>query len=226
MLLRLPYLAVSSMFALIRLLPMSNMDKDVEILTLRHQLVVLQRQIDRPRVTSVDRAFLAALLCRLPRPKLRQLHPIVSPETILRWHRDLMRRHHAGASRRKRSGRPPTRHAIQVLALRLTRENPRWGYRRIHGELAALGIKLAPSTVWEILRVHGIEPVPERERQTWADFLRSHAQTILACDFFTVTTLNGATLYVFAVIEHANRRVRVLGATTHPTAAWVTLAIR
>jgi hypothetical protein len=143
-LLRLPYLAVSSVFAFIRLLPMSDVALDIEILTLRHQLAVLQRQIDRPRITQADRAFLAALLHGLPRPKLRQLHLIVSPDTILRWHRDLMRRRRADASRRKRSGRPPTQRSIQALVLRLARENSSWGYRRIHGELAALGIKVAP----------------------------------------------------------------------------------
>jgi transposase InsO family protein len=225
-LLRLPYLAVSSVFALIRLLPMSDVDKDIEILTLRHQLVLLQRQIDRPRITSSDRAFLAALLHRFPRPALRRLHLIVSPDTILRWHRDLMRRRHADASRRKWPGRPPTRRSIQALVLRLARENRGWGYRRIHGELAVLGIKVAPSTVWEILRAHGIEPAPERDRQTWAAFLRGQAHAILACDFFTATTLNGASVYVFAVIEHTNRRIRVLGATAHPTADWVTQTAR
>jgi transposase len=217
-LLRLPYLAVSSVFAFLRLLPVSDVDKDIEILTLRHQLAVLQRQIDRPRVTPTDRAFLAALLHRLPRPTLRKLHLIVSPETVLRWHRDLVRRRHADASRRKRPGRPPTRRSIQALVLRLARENNAWGYRRIHGELAALGIKVAPSTVWEILKQHGIEPAPVRDRQTWAAFLRGQAHAILACDFFTTTTVNGVTLYVFAVIEHANRRIRILGATAHPTA--------
>jgi hypothetical protein len=159
---------------------------------------------------------------RLPRHKLRQLHLIVSPDTILRWHRDLMRRRHADASRRKRSGRPPTCRSIQALTLRLARENSCWGYRRIHGELTALGIKAAPSTVWEIPKQHGIEPAPERDRQTWAEFLRGQAHAIMACDFFTVTTLNGATLYVFAVIEHANHRIRILGATAHPTADWAT----
>ncbi|PWJ05363.1 integrase [Streptomyces sp. NWU49] len=226
MLLRLPYLAVSSVFAFIRLLPMSDADKDTEILTLRHQLAVLQRQIDRPRVPPADRALLAALLHRVPRPKLRQLQLIVAPETVLRWHRDLMRRRHADLARRKQAGRPPTRRAIQALVLRLARENSSWGYRRIHGELAVLGIKVAPSTVWEILRAHGIEPAPERDRQTWAAFLRGQAHAILACDFFTATTLNGATVYVFAVIEHADRRIRILGATAHPTAAWVTQAAR
>ena len=108
MLLRLPYLALTSVFAFIRLLPMSDTNKDIEILALRHQLGVLQRQIDKPHLTPPDRAFLAALLHRLPRLKLRQLHLIVSPDTVLRWHRDLLRRHHAKASRPKRPGRPPT----------------------------------------------------------------------------------------------------------------------
>ncbi|MFF3062815.1 helix-turn-helix domain-containing protein [Streptomyces sp. NPDC057909] len=186
----------------------------------------MRRQIDRPRVAPADRAFLAALLHRLPRPTLRQMHLIVSPDTVLRWHRDLVRRRHADASRRKRPGRPPTRRAVQALVLRLARENPGWGYRRIHGELAALGIKLAPSTVWEILRAHGIEPAPGRDRQTWAAFLRGQAHAILACDFFTATTLNSTSVYVFAVVEHANRRIRVLGATAHPTTDWATQVAR
>ncbi|MCW2641509.1 MAG: integrase [Dactylosporangium sp.] len=133
---------------------------------LRHQLAILRRQIDKPRLTQPDRAFLAALLHRLPRPKLRQLYLIVSPDTILRWHRDLLRRHHANVSRLKRAGRPPTVRSITALVLRLAKENPGWGYRRIHGELAALGIKVAPSTVWEILKGADIDPAPHRDRQT------------------------------------------------------------
>jgi putative transposase len=219
-LLRLPYLALTSVFAFIRLLPMSDTDKDLEILTLRHQLAVLQRQADKPRLTPPDRAFLAALPHRLPRARLRQLHLIVSPDTVLRWHRDLLRRHHAKQSRPKRPGRPPTHRGIQALVLRLVRENPSWGYRHIHGELAVLGIKVAPSTVWEILQHNGIKPAPRRDHQTWAGFLRSQAHAILAADFFETRTLTRARLYVFAVIEHATRRVRVLGATAHPTTAW------
>jgi transposase len=225
-LLRLPYLALTSVFTLIRLLPMSDSDKNVEILTLRHQLAILQRQIDKPRLAPPDRAFLAALLHRLPRPKLRQLHLIVSPDTVLRWHRDLLRRHHAKQSRPKRPGRPPTVRSIKALVLRLARENPSWGYRRIHGELAALGIKVASSTVWEILKGTGIEPVPHRDRQTWAAFLRGQAPAILAADSIETRTLTGARPYVFAAIEHATRRVRVLGATAHPTAAWTTQLAR
>lgn len=110
--------------------------------------------------------------------------------------------------------------SIKALVLRRARENPSWGYRRIHGELAALGIKVAPSTAWEIFKGAHIDPVPHRDRHTWTTFLRSRAHAILAADFFEIRTLTGARLYVFAAIEHATRRVRVLGATAHPTAAW------
>jgi transposase len=215
-LLRLPYLAVSTVFSLIRLLPMSDRAKDLEILTLRHQLAVLQRQVDKPQLTWPDRALLAALLHRLPRARLRKLHLIVSPDTVLRWHRDLLRRRHAKASRPKSPGRPRTVRSIRALVLRLVRENPEWGYRRVHGELAALGIKVAASTVWGILKEHGIPPAPERQHTTWAAFLRSQAEAILAADFFETKTLSGATLTVLAVIEHATRRVRILGVRPSP----------
>ncbi|MEY9969025.1 putative transposase [Streptacidiphilus sp. MAP12-16] len=153
--------------------------------------------------------------------QLRRLLLLVRPDTILRWHRNLLRRHHAAACVPKRRGRPPTVHSIRNLLLRLARENPTWGYRRIHGELAALGIKVAASTVWEILKEHGIPPAPERASTTWAEFLRGQADALLACDLFEVRTLTGARLYVFAAIEHSSRRVRILGATEHPTAQWI-----
>ncbi|WP_238018835.1 integrase core domain-containing protein [Dactylosporangium sp. AC04546] len=145
---------------------------------------------------------------------------------MLRWHRDLITRRHAMISRPKRVGRPPTVRSIRVLVLRLARENNSWGYRRIHGELLVLGIKVAASTVWEMLKDAGIDPAPDRTSQTWSAFLRSQAQAIIAADFFETSTLTGARLYVLAVIEHATRRVRILGATTHPSAAWVTQAAR
>jgi transposase len=220
-LLRLAYLAVTNTFTLLRLLPMSDREKDIEILALRHQLRVLQRQVGKPVFTDTDRALLAGLLHHLPMDKLRQLVLLVSPDTILRWHRDLLKRRHAATCAPRRRGRPPTVRPIRTLVLRLARENGSWGYRRIHGELAALGIKVAASTVWEILREHGIPPAPERESTTWADFLHNQADALLACDFFETRTLTGARLYVFAVIEHASKRVRILGATAHPTAAWV-----
>ncbi|PZH09047.1 integrase, partial [Streptomyces sp. NTH33] len=141
--------------------------------------------------------------------------------TIMRWHRNLLKQRHAATCLPKRRGRPPPVRSIRALVLRLARENSSWGYRRIHGELAALGIKAAASTVWEILKEHGIPPAPERQNTTWADFLRSQAAALLACDLFEARTLTGARLYVFAVIEHATRRIRILGATAHPTADWM-----
>jgi transposase InsO family protein len=116
--------------------------------------------------------------------------------------------------------------SARALVLRLADDNPNWGYRRIHGELAALGVKVAASTVWNILKEHGIDPAPERDHTTWASFLRSQAHAILAADFFETKTLTGATLTVLAVIEHATRHVRILGTTAHPTAAWMTQLAR
>jgi hypothetical protein len=113
-----------------------------------------------------------------------------------------------------------------VLVLRLARENSSWGYRRIHGELLVLGVNVAASTAWEILKDAGIDPAPQRTSQGWAMFVHSQAEAILAADFFETVTLTGARMYVLAVIEHATRRVRILGATPHPTAAWVTQAAR
>nr|WP_223297438.1 hypothetical protein [Catenulispora acidiphila] len=166
MLLRLTYLAVTNAFAVLRLLPMSDRDKDAEILAPRHQLAVLQRQLGPAgaRFAPGDRAFLAALLQPLSRASSRRLHLIVSPDTVLRWHRDLMRQRHANTCRPQRTGRLRTVASIRRLVLRLVRENPHWGYRRVHRELATLGIKVAASTVWEILKDEGINPAPERRQ--------------------------------------------------------------
>ncbi len=228
MLLRLAYLGVTNVFALLRLLPMSNQDKDAEILALHHQLLVLQRQLgpDRARFTPGDRALLAALLHRLPKDVLKRLHLVVRPDTVLRWHRDVVARRHAQRSRPRHPGRPRVVRSVRVLVLRLVRENPGWGYRRVHGELLVLGVKVAASTVWEILHDAGVDPAPERSSATWAGFLRSQAEALLACDFFETVTLSGARLHVLAVIEHASRRIRILGATAHPTAPWVAQAAR
>ncbi|GAA2062818.1 hypothetical protein GCM10009839_87530 [Catenulispora yoronensis] len=228
MLICLAYLAVTNAFAALRLLPMSDRDKDVEILVLRHQLAVLQRQLGptRPRFAGADRAFLAALIAPLPSTVLHRLQLLVRPDTVLRWHRDLMRIRHARASRPRRTGRPRTVRSIRLLVLRLVKENPQWGYRRVHGELAVLGVKVAASTVWEILKAEGIDPAPDRAVTTWAAFLHSQADAILACDFLETVTLTGQRQYVLAVIEHATRRIRILGATAHPTVDWVAQAAR
>jgi transposase len=227
-LLRLAYLSVTNAFAMLRLLTMSNRDKDVEILALRHQITVLERQLGKEKVrfAAGDRAFLAALLHRLPRDVLRRVRLLVRPDTVLRWHRDLVARRHAAVSRPKRPGRPRTVRSVRTLVLRLVRENPSWGYRRLHGELLVLGVRVAASTVWEILKEAGIDPAPERACSRWADFLRSQADALLACDFLETVTLSGVRMYVFAVIEHASRRIRILGATAHPTASWVAQAAK
>jgi transposase len=133
---------------------------------------------------------------------------IVTPGTVLRWQRDIVRRRWARRSRRGRSGRPATHRNVRSVTLRLARENESWGYREIHGELAGVGITVAPSTVWQILKDAGISPAPRRDGPGWAEFLRSQAQGILALDFFTADLLNGTKLYVLAVIEHGTRRIR------------------
>ncbi|HEY5356805.1 MAG TPA: hypothetical protein VIJ82_03815 [Streptosporangiaceae bacterium] len=195
--------------------------KTAEILILRHQLTILQRhQPCRPRPGWADRALFAALVSVIPRGRRQGLRLLVTPDTILRWHHDIVRRRWAALSRRGKTGRPATRRKIRALVLRLARENPEWGYRRIHGELAGLGVKVAASTVWEILKNAGIDPAPRRTGPAWSQFLRSQAEAILACDFFTVDLLNGTQAYVLAVIEHASRRIRTLGVTLHPTGTW------
>lgn len=180
------------------------------------------------RFAPADRAFLAALVYPLPRDTLRRLRLLVRPDTVLRWHRDLLARRHESASHNKKGpGRPRPVRSIRVLVVRLARENPAWGYRRIHGELAVLGIKVAASTVWEILTAEGIDPAPEeRTSATWAAFLRSQADALLAMDFIETLTLTGQRQYILAVIEHRTGRIRILGTTAHPTAAWVTQAVK
>jgi putative transposase len=139
---------------------------------------------------------LALIAGTLPVGRLAAMRLIVTPGTILRWHREIIRRRWARVSRRGRSGRPPVRRNVRAVVLRLARENESWGYRRIHGELAGLGIKVAPSTVWQILKNAGINPAPRRDGPCWAEFLRSQAQGIVALDFFTADLLNGAKIYV------------------------------
>ena len=183
--------------------------KDAEILMLRHQLAVALRAQPRAhsRLTWPDRAWLTLLAGTMPVGRLAAMRLIVTPATILRWHRDIVRRRWARLSRRGRSGRPPVRRDVRSVVLRLARENESWGYRRIHGELAGLGIIVAPSTVWQILKDAGIDPAPRRDGPGWAEFLRSQAQGILALDFFTADLLNGTKVYVLTAIEHGSRRV-------------------
>ena len=217
---KLIFLIVSRAVSLLRLSRRESWWKDAEILMLRHQLSVALREQQRvhSRLTWPDRAWLTLLAGTLPVDRLAAMRLIVTPGTVLRWHRDILRRRWA---RRSRSGRPPVRRNVRSVVLRLARENESWGYRRIHGELAGLGITVAPTTVWQIFKTAGIDPAPRRDGPGWPELLRSQANGILALDFFTADLLNGAKVYVLAVIEHGTRRVRVLGATEHPVQSWV-----
>src|SRR5271165_3266834 len=212
MCLRFVFLLITRTATWLRLSRREETWRIAEILLLRHQLAVLQRrQPGRPNLSWADRALLATLLAVIPKARRRRLRLLVSPDTVLRWHRDIIRRRWAARSMHGKTGRPATRRDIRALVLRLARENPGWGYRRIHGELASLGVKIAASTVWEILKKAGIDPAPGRTGPAWSLFLRSQAEAIVACDFFTAELLDGTQAYVLAVIEHATRRVRVLG---------------
>src|SRR6266567_2277532 len=221
MCLRFVFLLITRTASWLRLSQREETWKTAEILLLRHQLAVLQRrQRRRPDLDWADRALHATLLAVIPKVRHYGLRLLVSPDTIVRWHRDILRRRWAARSIRGKTGRPAPRRNIRALVLRLGRENPEWGYRRIHGELAGLGVKIAASTAWEILNKAGIDPAPRRTGPTWPQFLRSQAEAILACDFFTADLLDGTQAYVLAVIEHASRRIRILGVTLHPTGDW------
>jgi transposase len=201
----------------------SEREKEIEILLLRHQLLVLERHVARPALTPADRALLAAFSRVLPRNAWKR-SLFVTPATVLRWHRELVARRWTYPHRRP--GRPATMAEVRELVVRLARENPSWGYRRIQGELVGLGLRLAASTVWAILKEAGIEPAPRRREQGWAEFLRAQAASILECDFVTVDTLFLKRFYVLFFIELATRRVRLAGITTNPDGPWVTQQAR
>ncbi len=200
----------------------SEREKEIEILMLRHQLQLLERQVARPQLRPVDRALLAAFSRALPRRAWASF--VVTPSTLLRWHRELVARRWTYPHRRP--GRPGTAVALRELVVRLARENPGWGYRRIQGELVGLGIRIAASTVWTILREAGIEPAPRRLETSWAEFLRRQAASMLECDFLTVDTLFLKRFYVLFFIELASRRVHLAGVTANPDSAWVTQQAR
>ena len=206
---------------LARLAVRSGRSKDLEIIVLRHQLTVLRRQVERPAVNDRDRTLLGAVAAALPRP-LRE-DWMVTPETLLRWHRKRIARHWTQPPTR-RTGRPPTSAELRQLIVRLAQENPTWGHRRIQGELARLGHKIARTTVWQILKTNGIDPSPNRSDVTWTEFL--HSQAAVACDFFAVDTAFLRRYYILFFIDITTREVIFAGITANPTGPWTTQAAR
>jgi putative transposase len=190
------YLAVRSLFALLLLLGRTDRSKELEILVLRHELAVLRRRSGRRRIEPADRALLATLSRGLPRRAWAAFS--VRPETLLRWHRQLVARRWTYPH--KKPGRPPLARQRRDLVVRLARENPHWGYQRIAGELKRLGLPVSPTTVRKVLIRADLPPAPERARHSWRSFLRRQAAGALACDFFTVETLGLQRIYVLFFI--------------------------
>jgi putative transposase len=204
------YRAFCRVIQLILLAFAKDMDLATEVVMLRHEVAVLRRQVRHPVFQPADRALLSGLWRLLARS---QGHLFVQPATLLRWHRDLVAKRWTYPH--PRPGGPPIPAGTSAFVVRLARENPTWGYRRIHGELIAMGIALAPSSVWTILKHHGVEPSPRRSGPSWAQFLSGQAKDLMACDFFTVDTVLFRRLYVLFFIHHDTRLVRIAGVTSH-----------
>jgi putative transposase len=224
LLLSILYRLVCSLLGLTAVLVRRDLSKDAELLVLRHENTVLRRQIARVRYTPTDRAWLAALSRLLPRHRWAEVF-LVTPATILAWHRRLVTRKWDYTTRR-RPGRPPTAAVIKKLVIRMATENPSWGHRRVQGELVHLGHSIAASTVWQILHDAGVDPAPRRSGPTWRQFLTAQAKAVLAVDFIHVDTVILRRIYALIAVEHGSRRAHLLGVTAHPTAAWTTQAAR
>jgi len=219
---KLAYLTLCRSIQLLVLLARGDAAKELEILVLRHQLAVLHRQTPRPRLEPADRALLAAVSRVLPRSRWSCF--LVTPQTLLRWHRRMI----AGAWTypHRGLGRPPLDDSVQQLIVRLATENPRWGYQRIKGELLRLGVHVSATAIRTTLRRHQLGPAPRPTTTTWRTFLRQQAAGIVACDFFTVDTVWLRRLYVLFFIELDTRQVHLAGVTANPDGAWVTQQAR
>jgi transposase InsO family protein len=216
------YRAICGVFQLLALRLRSSERNELEILVLRHELAIARRQLGRPRPSAADRALLAALSRALPRSAWSAF--AVSPKTLLRWHRRLLARH--WTYDRRGIGRPQLDAELQSLIARLACENPRWGYRRIVGELGKLGLRVSATSVRSVLKSRAIPPAPRRSGPTWRTFLRAQAQSVIACDFLTVDTVWLRRFYVLFFIELGTRRVHLAGTTANPSGAWVTQQAR
>jgi putative transposase len=197
--------------------------KDLEILVLRHELRVLRRKSGPPKLRVIDRVLLAAASRSVPRARWSCC--LVTPATLLRWHRELVRKRWAYGKTEK-PGRPPITPEVRELILRIARENPRWGCVRIKGELAKLGLRVSATTIRNLLRTARLGPAPRRTGPTWTQFLRAQAQGVIACDVFTVETAWLRTLYVLLFISLGRRRIHLSASTVHPDGAWVTQQAR
>ncbi len=210
------YLVVRNLFALVWLLGRPRRSKELEILVLRHELAILRRQVARSRLNRADRALLAALSRSLPRAAWTSFP--VKPDTLLRWHRQLVTRRWTYSH--KRPGRPPLESSLHTMILRLARENPRWGYRRIVGELKGVGFSVSATSVRKVLLEEGLGPAPERDSASWGAFLRAQAASILACDFLTVETAFLQRIYVLFFISLASRRIEYVACASNPDGHW------
>jgi putative transposase len=213
------YMITRLVLAVVTVLARREVSKDVELLVLRHENAVLGRQVKRVRYQLADRIWLSALARLIPRRRRAQVFN-VSPDTLLRWHRRLVAWRWT-YPRSPTPGRPPTPVSVTRLVVAMARQNPGWGHRRIQGELARLGHRIAYSTVWEILKNAGIDPAPQRSGPTWSEFLSTQARRIIACDFLHVDTVLLRRLYVLIFIEHGTRRLHIAGVTGNPTGSWV-----
>ena len=194
-------------------------DPEAELLLLRHELRVLRRQIKRPQLRPADRLIMAAFHRLVSRSGLGGL---VEPETVLRWHRDLVRRKWAAFGGRRGVGRPRLDAGLRGLILRMARENPGWGCVRIRGELLKVGHNVSATAIRNLLRREGLGPAPKRSGLTWKTFLKAQASAIVVTDFFSVDTVFLRRLYVLLYMELATRRIVWFAGTTNPDAAWVT----